>query len=122
MKNVDEYISTFPESTQMKLQELRACIIKNAPEANELISYKMPGYKLHGMLVYFAGYKNHIGFYPGASPIVAFQKEISKYKNAKGSVQFPLDEKLPLALITKMVKFKVKENMEKLKAKKKSKK
>ncbi len=118
MKNVEQYIATFPEATQLMLQELRACIKKNAPDAEEVISYQMPAYKLHGMLVYFAGYKNHIGFYPGASPIISFQKELQSHKNAKGSVQFPLDKKLPLTLIARMVKFKLKENMEKHKSKK----
>jgi len=119
--NVDSYIAGFPEATQYLLDELRAAIKKAAPDAEEVISYSMPAFKYHGMLVFFAGYKNHIGFYPGAGGIEAFKKEISVYKNAKGSVQFPLDKKLPLQLITRIVKFRVKQNLEKaaLKIKKK---
>lgn len=114
---VDQYISSFPKETQVLLREIRAIIMKAAPNAEEVISYSMPAYKQNGMLVYFAGYAKHIGFYPTASGINAFKEEISKYKNSKGAVQFPLDKKLPAALITKMVKFKVKENEAKLKAK-----
>jgi len=119
--NVDSYIAGFPEATQYLLDELRATIKKAAPDAEEVISYSMPAFKYHGMLVFFAGYKNHIGFYPGAGGIEAFKKEISVYKNAKGSVQFPLDKKLPLQLVTRIVKFRVKQNLEKaaLKIKKK---
>ena len=121
VNDVDRYIAGFPETTQYLLDQVRATIKKAAPEAEEVISYQMPAYKLHGMLVFFAGYKNHIGFYPGAGGIEAFKKEISIYKNAKGSVQFPLDKKLPLQLITTIVKFRVKQNLEKaaLKVKKK---
>jgi len=121
VNDIDKYIAGFPEETQYLLDKIRATIIKAAPEAEEVISYQMPAYKLHGMLVFFAGYKNHIGFYPGAGGIEAFKKEISVYKNAKGSVQFPLDKKLPLQLITRIVKFRVKQNLEKaaLKVKKK---
>ena len=115
---IDRYISDFPRETQLKLEQVRATILKAAPKAEEVISYKMPAYKLNGMLVWFAGYKNHIGLYPGANGIEAFKKEIAAYKWAKGSVQFPLDKPLPLGLITKMVKFKVKTNLEKAKAKK----
>lgn len=110
---VEEYIASFPEHTRELLQQIRAVIKKAAPGAEEVISYKMPAYRLNGMLVYFAGYKNHIGFYPTGSGIAAFQKELSAYKGAKGSVQFPLDKKLPVALIAKIVKFRVKENKEK---------
>jgi len=120
--NIDEYIATFPESTKHLLEQIRETIAKAAPAAEEAISYAMPTFKLHGNLVHFAGYKNHIGFYPGAGGIAAFQKEIDKYKNAKGSVQFPLDKPLPLALVTKITKYRVKQNIEKasLKAYKKS--
>jgi len=121
VNDIDKYIAGFPEETQYLLDKIRATIIKAAPEAEEVISYQMPAYKLHGMLVFFAGYKNHIGFYPGAGGIEAFKKEISVYKNAKGSVQCPLNKKLPLQLITRIVKFRVKQNLEKaaLKVKKK---
>jgi uncharacterized protein YdhG (YjbR/CyaY superfamily) len=110
---IDEYISTFPESTQQLLQQMRIAISKAAPKAEEAISYAMPTFKLHGNLVHFAGYKYHIGFYPGAGGIAAFKDDINKYKNAKGSVQFSLDKPLPLALVTKITKYRVKQNMEK---------
>ena len=92
---------------------------KAAPGAEELISYNMPAFKLHGVLVYYAGYKNHIGFYPTGSAITAFEKELSGYKTSKGTVQFPLETSLPLPLITRIVKFRVKENLEKAEMKKK---
>jgi uncharacterized protein YdhG (YjbR/CyaY superfamily) len=108
---VDEYLALFPPSTQERLTQLRAAIRKAAPRALESISYGMPAYKQGGVLVYFAGYARHIGFYPLPSAIRAFQKDIARYKSAKGSVQFPLDEPLPLTLVAKMVKFRVKENL-----------
>lgn len=116
--NVDAYIARFPASTQKRLQQLRAAILKAAPKAEEMISYQMPAYKLNGVLVYFAGYDKHIGFYPTASGIANFKNELSAYKFAKGSVQFPLDEALPIKLVTQIVKFRVMENMEKAKKKK----
>lgn len=109
--DVDSYIADFPKDTQKMLEQLRATIMKAAPDAEEVISYQMPAYKYHGMLVYFAGYKNHIGFYPTSSGIAKFKKELSVYKGAKGSAQFPLDKPLPLQLITKIVTFRVKENL-----------
>ena len=117
--DVDEYISGFPPATRAMLQQLRETIRNAAPDADEVISYAMPAYKLNGMLVYFAGYAKHIGFYPGAGGIAAFKKELSIYKGAKGSVQFPLDQQLPLTLITRIVKFRVKQNLEKTKSRKK---
>lgn len=118
-ENFEVYITAFPKETQKLLKQLRTTIRKAAPEAEELISYAMPAYKLNGPLVYFAGYKNHIGFYPSTSGISAFKKELSVYKGAKGSVQFPLDKPLPLELVTKIVEFKVAENLQKVKEKKK---
>lgn len=112
VKNIDEYIIACPGEIQPKLQQLRAAILKAAPKAEEAISYQIPSFKLKGNLVHFAAYKNHIGFYPAPSGIKAFEKELSVYKSSKGAVQFPLDKPLPLALITKIVKFRVKENME----------
>lgn len=112
-ETIDEYIAGFPSETQMLLQQMRAIIQKAAPKAEECISYQMPAYKLHGALVYFAGYQKHIGFYPTSSGIRVFQEEISNYKNSKGAVQFPLDKKLSVTLITKIVKYRVKENTEK---------
>jgi uncharacterized protein YdhG (YjbR/CyaY superfamily) len=97
---------------------MKATIKKAAPKAEEVISYGMPAFKFHGLLVWFAAYTRHIGFYPRVSAIQAFKKEIAKYKNAKGSVQFPLHKPLPLALIKKMVQYRVKENLEKIKMKK----
>src|SRR5260221_11502423 len=97
----NEYITCFPKETQQLLEQLRATILKVAPKAEEVISYGMPAFKLNGMLVWFAAYSKHIGFYPKASGIEAFKKELSVYKNAKGSVQFPLGKPLPLTLITK---------------------
>jgi uncharacterized protein YdhG (YjbR/CyaY superfamily) len=118
-KAVDTYISGFPNEVQKILCQVRETIIKAAPASEEVISYQMPAYKLMGMLVYFAGYKNHIGFYPTSSGITEFKKELSVYKGAKGSVQFPLDKPMPLQLIKRIVKFRVKENSEKAKMKKK---
>jgi uncharacterized protein YdhG (YjbR/CyaY superfamily) len=118
-KNINEYITTFPLQTRKLLREMKATIKKAAPKAEEVISYGMPAFKFHGLLVWFAAYTRHIGFYPRVSAIQAFKKDIAKYKNAKGSVQFPLHKPLPLALIKKMVQYRVKENLDKLKLKKK---
>jgi len=117
--NFDEYIVSYPKEVQKLLEQLRATIKKAAPQATEVISYSMPAFKLNGMLVWFAAYSKHIGFYPRISGIEAFKKELSVYKGAKGSVQFPLDKKLPRGLITKIVKFRVAENLEQAKKKRK---
>src|SRR6266513_958539 len=117
-KTVDEYISTFPASTKAILKELRKTVKQAAPQAEELISYNMPAFTLHGRLVYYAAYKKHIGLYPISSAIKAFQRELSDYKTSKGAIQFPLDRPIPFGLITKIVKFRVKENLEKAKTKK----
>lgn len=119
VKNVDEYIAGFPKETQSLLKQMRTTIQKAAPDAEETIGYGMPAYKYHGPLVYFAAYKNHIGFYATPTGHAAFKKELSIYKEGRGSVQFPSDKPLPLNLVTKIVKFRVKENLEKVKAKKK---
>ncbi|HMT07101.1 MAG TPA: DUF1801 domain-containing protein [Pyrinomonadaceae bacterium] len=113
--NVDAYIAEFPPETASKLSELRALIKKIAPNAEELINYAIPSHKLNGNLVHFAGYKNHVGFYPGAGGIAEFAVELTKYKTSKGSVQFPLDEKLPIGMISRIVKFRIKQNLEKAK-------
>ena len=111
MNEIDEYISKFPEEVQQQLQKVRAIIKSIAPKAIEQIAYGMPGYKTNGKpLVYFAGYKNHIGFYATPSGHKAFQNELSKYKQGKGSVQFPLDQPIPFELIEQIVKFRVEEN------------
>lgn len=115
MKNVDDYIAGFEPAVQERLQQMRGTILKAAPNAEELISYMMPAYKYHGVLVYFAGYKNHIGFYATPNGHQAFKKELSKYKQGKGSVQFPINEPLPLSLVRKIVKFRVKQNLQKAK-------
>lgn len=120
-KTIDEYINMFPEDVQRILHELRRTIKEAAPEAEETINYQMPTFTLNGNLVHFAAFKNHIGFYPTPSGIEAFEKELSRYKGAKGSVQFPIDEPLPLALIRRIVEYRVTENLER-KQKKKSKK
>lgn len=112
---IDEYIMQFPIEVQEKLKTLRKVIKEAAPEAEEKISYKMPTFTLSGNLVHFACYKNHIGFYPTPSGIEAFKEELSKYKWAKGSVQFPIKESLPYELISKIVKYRVMENMRKAK-------
>lgn len=114
IKTINQYIKLFPKETREKLNELRLAIKKSAPQAEEKISYQMPTFYLHGNLVHFAGYKNHIGFYPTPSGIKAFAKELKEYQSSKGAVQFPLDEKLPLTLIKKIVKYRVKENLAKL--------
>lgn len=116
---IDNYIATFPEETQVLLKQLRATIKKVAPDAIEVISYQMPAFKQNGMLAWYAAYTKHIGFYPGASGIAAFKKELSIYKNAKGSVQFPFNQPLPLELIIKIVKYRLDENLQKAKLKKK---
>lgn len=113
--SIDEYIASFPKDTQKKLTELRVLIKQVAPDAQERISYQMPTFYLNGNLVHFAAYSKHIGFYPAASGISKFKSELSKYKNAKGSVQFPLDGPLPLELIRTIVKFRVEENSQKAK-------
>ena len=114
---IDEYIAGFPKDTQEILQKLRATIKKAAPEAEETINYAIPTFTLNGNLVHFAAAKNHIGFYPAPSGIKAFEQELSIYEGAKGSVKFPLDKPLPLSLVSKIVKFRVKENGEKSNAK-----
>ena len=109
-KTIDEYIAVFPPKTQAILKKIRQIIHKTAPEAIETISYAIPTFKLNGNLVHFAAYENHIGFYPTGSGIEAFKKEISIYKNSKGSVQFPLEEPIPYDLIKKIVIYRVRQN------------
>jgi uncharacterized protein YdhG (YjbR/CyaY superfamily) len=115
-KTVDEYISTFPKELQLILEKVRATIRNKAPEAIESISYGMPAYKTNGKpLVYFAGYKNHIGFYATPTGQTEFANELSNYKQGKGSVQFPIDKPIPYYLIELIVIFRVKENEQKVK-------
>jgi len=111
--SIDEYIATFPETIQERLREMRATIKAAAPDATEKISYQMPTFFLKGNLVHFAAFKSHIGFYPTPQGIEAFKDELSIYEGAKGSVQFPLDRPLPLELVSRIVKFRVSENLKK---------
>ena len=117
-ENIDQYIANFPIETQKLLQQIRETIHKTVPEAKEVISYGMPAFKQNTVLVYFAGYAKHIGFYPTGSGIEAFKEEFTQYKWSKGAVQFPLDKPLPLDLITRITKFKAERDLEKVKKKK----
>ena len=110
MNPVEQYINGFPEKVQIRLWQIRETILKTAPGAEETFAYGMPAYRLNGPLVYFAGYSKHIGFYPTPSGIEAFNEEVSRYKTAKGSVQFPHSKPLPLDLIMRITKFRVREN------------
>ncbi len=117
-ENIDSYIAGCSKDVQSILEQVRATIKKAAPEAEETISYGMPAFKLkRKLLVYFAGYKNHIGFYATPTGHAKFEKELSGYRQGKGSVQFPLDEPMPVDLIAKIVKFRVQENLAKHAAK-----
>ena len=109
--NVDGYIANFPTGTRVLLEQIRSVIRTAVPGAKEGISYQMPAYHFHGPLVYFAGYKNHIGLYPTASGMAAFEKELSPFKTSRGAIQFPLDKPLPLQLIKKIASFKARENL-----------
>ena len=109
-KNIDEYLSAFPDEIKHRLSEVRDIIRKNAPKAEEVMAYGIPTFRLNGNLVHFAGYKKYIGFYPTPSGIEAFEERLSTYEFAKGSVKFPLSEPLPKRLIADIVKFRVKEN------------
>jgi len=110
-KNIDEYIAMFAPEVQSKLNQLRKIILEAAPGAAERISYQMPAFDYFGILVYFAAFKDHIGFYPTPSGMESFSKEFSIYKTGKGSVQFPLEDPLPYNLISDIVKFRVAENL-----------
>ena len=119
--SIDEYIADFPPEIRDKLSQIREVIREAAPEATEKISYQMPTFDLHGNLVHFAAFKNHIGFYPAPRGIEAFKEELAAYKGAKGSVQFPLDRPLPLDLIGRIARFRAEENKERAAAKSKKK-
>ena len=118
IQDIDEYIAGFESSTQAILRQLRETIRNIVPEAKETMSYQIPTFNLQGNLVHFAAFKNHIGFYPGSGAIEAFKDELTIYENAKGTVRFPIDKALPLALISKIVQYRVKENLKKAEAKK----
>lgn len=111
--SIDGYIAGFPEDVRKKLRDLCAAIKAVAPGAEEKIAYMIPAFTFHGPLVYFAAFKDHIGFFPTACGVAAFKKELSAYDTSKGTVRFPLDQPLPLALIRKIVKFRVAENLKK---------
>lgn len=112
-ESIDEYFDFFPKEVQKLLKQMRQTIQKAAPKADEKISYGIPTYYLNGNLVHFGAFKSHIGFYPGALAIATFKKDLARYKGAKGSVQFPYDQPLPLALVIKIVKFRVEQNLAK---------
>ena len=116
-KTIDEYIAGFPQDIQAILEEIRTTIRKAAPEAEEAIAYQMPTFRLKGNLVHFAAFKKHIGFYPTPTGTETFRKELSVYEGGKGSVKFPLDKPIPYSLIRKIVKFRVKENLQRAEAK-----
>lgn len=118
-KDIDEYIAGFPSEVQEILEKIRRTIREAAPEAEEAIKYQMPTFTLKGNLVHFAAFKNHIGFYPAPRGIEEFKEELSVYKGAKGSVQFPLGKPVPYDLIGRIVKFRVQDNLNKAGAKKK---
>jgi uncharacterized protein YdhG (YjbR/CyaY superfamily) len=117
--SVDEYISTFEPAVQAKLELLRQTIMQAAPNAQEVISYNMPAYKQNGVLVYFAAYKNHIGFYPTSSPMVVFKDVLTAYKTSKGAIQFPMDSPIPKNLVTDIVVYRIQDDLEKAARKKK---
>ena len=112
IRTIDEYIATFPESIREILQKIRHAIRESAPQAQEAISYRIPTFKLNGNLVHFAAFKDHIGFFPTSSGVEAFKEELSGYDTSKGTIRFPLDKPIPLDLIRKIVKSRVKENLE----------
>ena len=116
---IDEYIAQFPADIQKKLQEIRGVVREAAPEAQEKISYQMPAFAWNGNLVYFAAFKDHLSFFPTSSPVSVFKEDLAPYKVSKGTIQFPLDQPVPLELIRKIVVFRVEENRQKAAAKKK---
>ena len=118
-KTVDEYFEALPENAVANTTELREAIRQAAPQAEEVISYNMPLFKFHGRLVYFAAHKEHIGFYPFTSAMREFRHKLGKYKTSTGTIQFPFAKKIPVVLVKSIVKFRVKENLEKEKARKK---
>jgi uncharacterized protein YdhG (YjbR/CyaY superfamily) len=116
-KTVDEYIQRYPATVQPVLQKIRKTIKKTAPAAKEVISYNIPGYMYHGVLIYFAAFKNHISVYPAPRDSAAFKKELSVYKGGKGTVQFPIGEPVPFDLITRITQFRLKDNEQRAAAK-----
>lgn len=121
-KNIDEYIAGFPKDIQKLLQKIRLTIREAAPDAEEAIRYQIPTFVLKGNLIHFAAFKNHIGLYPAPRAIEEFKEELSEYEGAKGTVRFPLDQPIPFDLISRIVKFRVQDNLERAEAKRKKKK
>jgi len=115
-ETIDDYIASFPKHIQEILEEIRQAIREAAPDAEETISYQMPAFRLNGILVYFAAFKNHIGFYPTSSGVAAFKAELSQYEVSKGTIRFPLGQPVPFNLIKKIVKYRVEENLDRKKA------
>jgi len=113
-KNIDDYIADFPVDVQLLLEKVRRTIKKAAPKAEEAIKYQMPTFVLNGNLIHFAGYKNHIGLYPGSRPIAEFNDELSRYETSKGTIRLPLDKPIPVGLISKITKFCVQRNLERV--------
>lgn len=120
-RTIDEFIAGFPESVQEILEKIRMTIRESAPDAEETIKYGIPTFTLKGNLIHFSAYKNHIGFYPAPTGIEKFRKELSVYEGSKGTIRFPLDKPVPYSLIKSIVRFRVKENMERAEAKRKKK-
>jgi|SRR6185295_11856326 len=118
LTTIDEYIADFPPNVQPVLEKVRSAIRKAAPKAEEAIKYQIPTFVLHGNLIHFAGWNNHIGLYPGSKPIEVFKDELGKYEISKGTVRFPLDKPIPYGLIGKITKYCVKRNVEKMDARK----
>jgi uncharacterized protein YdhG (YjbR/CyaY superfamily) len=117
--SIDEYIAGFPPSVRQRLQQLRATITKAAPKAEEAISYRMPTFKLEGNLVYFAAFKKHIGFFPRSGAIEKFERELANYGTSKATIRFLYDRPIPVALVSRIVKFRVAENLKRAREKKK---
>ncbi len=118
-KTIDEYIAQFSSEIQEKLNTIRKIIKETAPDAEEKISWQMPTFAQNGNIIHFAAFKNHIGLFPGSSGIEAFMEKLSEYKTSKGTIQIPFDKPIPVKLIKDIVKFRVKENLETAKLKKK---
>ena len=116
-KNIDDYIGDFPKDVQRILRKLRSAIKKAAPLAKETISYRIPTFTFHGYLVHFAAFKDHVSLFPTSSPMNAFRRDLSPYKVSRGTIQFPSDRPLPLTLVGRIVKFRVQENLARLKRK-----
>jgi uncharacterized protein YdhG (YjbR/CyaY superfamily) len=116
-KSLDEYFSALPASSKSVLKKMRATIKEVVPEAEEVISYNMPAFKQNGILVWYAANKQHIGFYPTPAPIKTFAQELKRYKTSKGAIQFPIDKPIPTTLVKKIVRFRVKQNLERAKSK-----